>query len=91
MFGKKQFINFNSDFNIFKHINIPIFLISLIIGLFLVYITAPYSRTIYVYPTPENTELLQYRDKTNNCFNIIQKEVTCPKNESDITEIPAQS
>lgn len=91
MFGKKQFINFDNKFNLFKYINIPVFLASLVIGLFLVYITSPSTRTIYVYPTPDNVDLLQYKDKTDNCFNIQQTEMACPKNESEITEIPAQS
>jgi hypothetical protein len=73
-----------------KYVNIPIFLISLAFGFFAVYVTAPNTRKIYVYPTPENAQLLQYRDKTNTCFSIKQKEVTCPANSGDISIIPPQ-
>ena len=58
----------------FKYINFPVFIISLVIGMYAVYITLPDSRKIYVFPTPENIDLLQYRDKTNTCFSLSQKE-----------------
>jgi hypothetical protein len=77
--------------NLFKYINIPVFLISLAFGLFAVYITMPDTRKIYVYPTPENVALLQYKDKTDTCFSFKQTDVTCPKNENDISKVPAQS
>jgi len=76
---------------LFNYINFPIFLVSLAFGLFAVYITMPDTRKILVYPTPENVSILQYRDKTNTCFSFKQTEVSCPKNEGDITKIPAQS
>jgi hypothetical protein len=77
--------------NILKHINVPIFLISLCIGLFMVYVTIPDMRKIYVYPSPENVDILQYRDKTNTCFQMKQKEVKCPKSEKEIFKVPVQS
>ena len=77
--------------NLLKFINIPIFLVSLAFGLFAVYMTMPSTRTISVYPTPENIELLQYRDKTDSCFHYTQNEIECPKNSSEITKIPTQS
>ena len=76
---------------LFKFINIKIFIISLAIGLFAVYITMPDTRKIYVYPTPENIDILQYKDKTSNCFQYKQTAVTCPTDESKISKIPAQS
>jgi len=74
----------------FKYVNIPIFLISLAFGIFAVYVTMPDTRTIYVYPTPDNINALQYRDKANHCFSIKQKEVKCPANSSMISKIPPQ-
>jgi hypothetical protein len=74
----------------FKYINMPVFIISLILGFVAVYYTMPDTRTIYVYPTPENAELLQYRDKTDTCFSLEQTEVKCPINERDIAKIPMQ-
>jgi len=75
----------------FKYINLPAFIISLAFGLFAVYITIPETRKIYVYPTPDNVALMQYRDKTNTCFSIKQEEVKCPALESEISVIPPQS
>jgi len=77
--------------NLLKYINVPVFIVSLLFGIFAVYITMPDTRKILVYPTPENVELLQYRDKTGSCFHFKQNEVACPKNESEISKIPVQS
>lgn len=73
-----------------KYINLYVFLISLALGIFAVYITTPESRIIYVYPTPENVEHLQYKDKAENCFSFTQSEVDCPFTSDNITKIPAQ-
>ena len=76
---------------LFKYIKFKFFLFCLAFGLFAVYITMPDTRKIYVYPTPENLNILQYRDSTDSCFKFKQEEVDCPTNESDITSIPVQS
>lgn len=75
----------------FKYINIPVFVVSLILGIIAVYYTVPDTRTVYVYPTPENVNMLQYKDKTDSCFAFQQKEVPCPKNHDEIAKIPVQS
>jgi len=76
--------------NIFKFIDARFFLLSLVIGLFAVYISMPDLRTIYVYPTPENVSILQYKDKTGTCFSFSQEEVSCPTNPNDISKVPVQ-
>lgn len=68
-------------------INIPVFLISLFIGIILVYFTAPDAKIVIVYPTDDNKHLFQFRDKTNNCFQLNQKKVKC---KYDIEQIPIQ-
>jgi len=73
-----------------KFINIPAFILSLAIGIFLVYIFVPDERKIYVYPTPENINKIQYKDKTGTCFSIKQKQMECPSDESLISKIPVQ-
>jgi hypothetical protein len=78
-------------FSLSKYINIPVFIASLIIGLTIVYYTMPDQRKIFVYPSPENIDILQYRDKTDSCFSMKQKEVACPKNENEIMKIPVQT
>jgi hypothetical protein len=76
---------------LFKYINFTVFLVSLAFGLFAVYMTAPDTRKIYVYPTPENVDVLQYKDKSDSCFSFEQKEISCPKDESMISKIPFQA
>lgn len=77
--------------SIFKYINFPVFIFSLALGLFFVYLFDDTSRKIYVYPTPENVNLIQYRDATDTCFSIRQDKVECPTNSANIFKIPAQS
>ena len=80
-----------SYMNLFKFINIPVFILSLAFGIFCVYITASNNRKIIVYPTHENIHLLQYRDKTNTCFALAENEIKCPKDTKQISKIPSQA
>jgi hypothetical protein len=77
--------------NIFKFINVKLFILSLLIGLFAVYIFMPDMRIIRVYPTPENVSILQYKDQTDTCFSLKQTEVSCSEHKDNITKIPIQS
>lgn len=61
-------------------INYPIFLYSLIFGIFISYIFQKKKRIIYVYPTPENLDKMQYKDKTDTCFSFEMQNVKCPNN-----------
>jgi len=74
-----------------KYINVPVFILAVIIGIVVMYVTMPDTRKIFVYPSPENIDILQYRDKTGSCFTMKQTEVPCPKNEKDIAKIPVQT
>ena len=56
-----------------KFINVPIFIVSLAIGLFVAYITMPSTQVIYVYPNPENEDKISYKDKADNCFHFKSK------------------
>jgi hypothetical protein len=71
-------------------INIPVFIISLALGLFFIYIYQSDNRKIYVYPNPENVEHIQYKDATGACFGIKQTQVNCPADEGEISKIKAQ-
>ena len=73
----------------FKYVNIPVFIISFAVGVLFVYLYQEDKRTVFVYPTPESVDLLEYRDATGNCFHFKQTQVTCPK-ESEIAKMPAQ-
>ena len=67
-----------------KFLNVPLFLISLALGLFVAYITMPPTQVIYVYPNPDNEHKLTFKDKADNCFHFTSKEVECP---SDVSKI----
>ena len=65
-------------------INVPIFITSLAIGIFLAYITMPPTQVIYVYPNPENEHKISFKDKADNCFRFKSTEVNCPDDASKI-------
>lgn len=67
-----------------SYINIPVFIVSFLLGLFAVYMTAPKLRTIEVTPSPENADKIQYRDKTDHYFQFKEVPVTCPSNTKDV-------
>ena len=74
-----------------KLLNIPVFIISLAVGLFVVYITSPPTQIIYVYPTPENIDKIQYKDESGTCFGFSTNEIACPQKETSIRKYPVQS
>ena len=73
------------------------FLVSLAIGMFLVYITTPPPEVIIEYPTPDNAGKVIYKDTdrstdgSESCYTYMAKEVSCPTNEEDIMKTPYQS
>lgn len=74
-----------------NYISIPIFLISFAIGLFFIYILGPETKTIYIYPSPENVDKVLFKDKADNCFYFEEQIVKCPKDTSLISKIPIQT
>ena len=71
-------------------ISIPVFIISLSIGLLFVYLSTPPPTVIYVYPTPENINKVEYKDKADNCFKFESQEVNCPDDVSKIRSYQIQ-
>ena len=74
-----------------KYINIKIFLISLALGLFCVYITGADIKVIHIYPTPDNSATVQFKDKSDQCFEYKANEVSCPSMPFMTESIPMQA
>ena len=62
-----------------KYINISVFIISFAIGIFAVYTTLPDKKQIIVYPSPDNVQHIQYKDKAGNCFQFVETKISCPE------------
>ncbi len=73
-----------------KFLNVPLFIVSLAIGLFVSYISMPPAQIIYVYPNPDNEDKVTFKDKAENCFHFTSKEVTCPTDVSKIRSYHVQ-
>jgi hypothetical protein len=73
-----------------KYISLPLFLISFALGLFFVYVIGPETKTIYMYPTPQNYTKVLYKDKADQCFQFKPIETECPFNTLSIKTIPVQ-
>jgi hypothetical protein len=74
----------------FKYISVKIFFVSLCAGLLFAYLSTPPPTIIHVYPTPDNSDQLEYIDKANNCYKFDATEVKCPSDPSLIKNIPIQ-
>ena len=73
-----------------RFIDVRIFLWSLAIGFFFVYLYGSDIKPIYIYPTPENVNQYLFKDQADNCFAFEMKETTCPSDTSKIKNIPVQ-
>ena len=72
------------------YISLPIFLISFAIGLFFIYVLGPESKTIYIYPSPQNYMNTQYKDKADQCFQFKPVVTQCPINPFSVKTVPIQ-
>ena len=75
---------------LFNYISLPVFIISLAVGLFFVYILGPETKTIYIYPSPENVDKILFKDKADQCFSFKPEEVECPSDSSLFAKVPIQ-
>jgi hypothetical protein len=74
-----------------KFINIPVFIVSLLVGLCIIYFSMnDEMHKVYVFPSPDNIHLIQYKDNANMCFQFKEQEVVCPKDERKITKYNPQ-
>ena len=75
---------------LFKYIDFKIFIIALSIGIFYTYVMDGDKEVIVLYPTPENIQEFQYKDKTNNCYTYDLNEVDCPDDENKYQTVKIQ-
>ena len=69
-------------------INLPIFICSFAIGIFLVYTLGEDRKIIYIYPNQSNYNDIMFKDYANNCFQLKPLAVKCPTNNNNIKQIP---
>jgi hypothetical protein len=72
-----------------KYISFPLFLISLSIGLLYTYLSRPDMHVIYIYPTPDMQDDVQFKDTADMCYSFKAKKVKCPR--TDVKIIPVQT
>lgn len=77
-------------FDINKYFDPFYFLLSLFIGMLIVYLTVPAPDVIIMYPTPENAGKIIYQDAAKNCYKYQADAVECPANEKEIKDITVQ-
>lgn len=74
-----------------KFINIPVFVLSFALGVLAIYIMGQnQQRIVYVYPTPDNVDNLQYQDQAGTCFAVKQIPTNCPSNLASVFKVPVQ-
>jgi hypothetical protein len=67
-----------------SYINLPLFFVSFIVGMFIVYVCASDIKEIYVYNLPETME---YTDEFGEHFIIEKEKVECKGNEKIIKNL----
>ena len=75
----------------FQFIDFRIFLVALAIGLFYIYVLDDEKQKIIIYPTPDNVNEYQYKDKSDNCFSYEMNEIKCPTDDNLFHTIKVQS
>lgn len=73
-----------------RFINMRAFIVSLGVGLLFAYLSSPTHNVVFVYPTPENSNTIQYKDKAGSCYTLLPELTDCPSDESLVKNIPMQ-
>ena len=59
-------------------IDLSYFFLTLFLGIFIVYVTAPKPRVVIKNPTPSNAGKITYVDDNGVCYKYQKKEIMCP-------------
>mgnify|MGYP003970121821 CR=1 FL=1 len=76
--------------SILKFFNIKFLILGVVFGFIALHFSDSEKRTVHVYPTLENSGVIQYKDGAGNCFSFENIIVECPTDESQIHTIPVQ-
>ena len=76
--------------NFFNKLDPIVFMLSLAIGFFAVYIFGPRPTVLYQYPNPQNASSTVYQDDLKNCYKYDSNQVSCPNDKKLINQIPIQ-
>jgi|TARA_R110002072_G_scaffold293386_2_gene462698 hypothetical protein len=71
--------------------SLPVFILSLILGLLFIYLSESEKEVVYVYPTPYNLDKVEYKDSVGNCFDFSADKLKCPDDNTLIKKIPIQT
>jgi hypothetical protein len=72
------------------YINWPVFFVSLAAGAVFVYLSSSATKTIFVYPTPDNVGRYVYLDEAGTCYQFQPSRRECKKDDPSVKDIPAQ-
>ena len=72
------------------YISIPLFFVSFVVGIVCIFIFGPETKTVKMYPSPDNYEELIYQDNADQCFHMFPKEIDCPSDKNLIQDVPIQ-
>ena len=75
---------------IFTYLSLKYIILGVFIGIIFMYYLKPPSSSIIVYPTPDNSNKIEYKDKALNCFQFTPQKVKCPLDKNKIKTIPIQ-
>ena len=64
-------------------INLPVFIVSFSLGILYAYLHIPKKQIIFIYPTLDNVDNIQYKDKAETCFNIAKEKTKCDDHAND--------
>lgn len=66
---------------------VALFIAAFAVGYGLLFLSPIEYKTVFLYPTPNNYEKIQYKDRAGTCFHLKANKVAC---DATAKEIPAQ-
>jgi len=72
------------------YIHWPVFFVSLVVGTVFVYLSSAATKTVFVYPTPENVGRYVYLDEVGTCYQFQPSRRECKNDDPTLKDIPAQ-